>query len=366
MKYLRMPIEIESPEMMGYNNLKFNLTESSVFDANLSDLNINLQNLLLCYGHHVGKPELCQLIANDYTGITTQEILLTAGAATALFIVNTSLLEPNEEVIVMHPNYGTNIETPRAMGCNLKLLSLKIENGFRINLDELESLITAQTKLISITTPHNPTGIQFTDEELKSIIDLIEKKNIYLLVDETYRDIPFGQKKPLAASLSDKVISVSSVSKAYGLPGIRIGWIVCKNKKLMIDFLAAKEQIQICNSVVDEEIAYQFMLRRNVFLPIIKNHLNVNFNILKDWLQSQSDFEYVLPEAGCVCFPKANDDVNIERFYKILNEKYGTYVGNGHWFEMDKHFMRIGFGWCTKEELKGGLENITATINEIK
>ena len=360
-----MPIEIESPEMMGYNNVKFNLTESSVFDANLNQLNININELVLCYGNHIGNHQLRSLIASEHKDIQANDVLITAGASTALFIVNTSLLNANDEVIVFHPNYGTNIETPRAIGCNVILLELEIENDFKPDLEKLKSLITPKTKLISITTPHNPTGMQLSDVELIQIIEIAAAANCYLLVDETYRDIPFGSKTSLAASYSEFVISLSSVSKAYGLPGLRIGWLITKNKKLQKLFLAAKEQIQICNSVVDEEIALQFLMKKSDFIISIREHINTNYSILEDWLHAQNFFKYVLPVSGCVCFPKLNIDINIEKFYSYLNSELKTFVGNGHWFEMDKEYMRIGFGWPQKDELIQGLQNISDAIIEI-
>ena len=133
----------------------------------------------------------------------------------------------------------------------------------------------------------------------------------------------------------------------------------------MEKFLAAKEQIQICNSVIDEEIAHQFLQQKQKFIIPIANHLQSQFAILKTWLQNQPNISYVLPQGGCVCFPKLNEKINAEKFYEILNAKYGTYVGNGHWFEMDKHYMRVGFGWCSQNELEVGLEAINKTISEL-
>ena len=153
-----MPIEIESPEQIGYQNIEANLAESSVTDAVLSTLNFQLNDLVLCYGDHFGKPELRELIVQDDAGLTRDDVLVTAGAATALFIVNTSLLKPDDHLIVAFPNYSTNIETPRAIGCQVDFLRLTFEEGFRVNLEKLAALIRPQTKLISLTTPHNPTG----------------------------------------------------------------------------------------------------------------------------------------------------------------------------------------------------------------
>src|SRR6185369_6500216 len=117
--------------------------------------------------------------------------------------------------------------------CGINMLELKFENDFRLKMDELKKNFNASTKLISITTPHNPTGTMLSLNELKEIIQFAEANKCYILVDETYRDLTMGEKLPLAASLSDKAISISSVSKAYGIPGVRIGWLICRDKKLM-------------------------------------------------------------------------------------------------------------------------------------
>jgi aspartate/methionine/tyrosine aminotransferase len=360
-----MPIEIESPEQMGYGSIKCNLTESSVSDALYKDLNFDLKDLVLCYGHHMGKVELRELITSEYSGIYASNILLTAGAATALFIINTSLLNPGDEVLVMHPNYGTNIETPRAMGCQVTFIELEMEQSFRLNVQKIKSQITSNTKLISITSPHNPTGMRVSEKELLELIALAEEKNIYLLVDETYRDIPFGTKIGLAATFSKQVISVSSVSKAYGLPGLRIGWLITQNENLMELFLAAKEQITICNSVMDEEMTYQFLLDKAKHLNRIKKHIDQNFELLKNWLDKQNQLEYIEPQGGVVCFPRLKEGVEVEKFYAYLNQNYATYVGPGHWFEMSKRYMRIGFGWPSLKELEEGLNNISYTFKEI-
>lgn len=362
MKYVRMPIEIESPEQMGYENVKFNLTESSFTDTRLGSLDLNLNDLVLCYGDHVGHRKLRELIAQDAgPGVTADDVLLTAGAATALFMISTSLLEKGDALLVERPNYATNIETPKAIGAEIDAIELKFENGFRPVLTEIEQKLRPNTKFISITVPHNPTGTMITREELDSLIALVEKRGLYLLVDETYRDMTFKTEFPVAASLSPRVMSVSSLSKTYGLPGIRLGWIVCRDKKLMETLLAAKEQIMICGSIVDEEIAYRYWLKREEQLPRIKKAIAEKFAITKEWFQSQPHLEWVEPQGGVVCFPrmKAGLSVTPEKFYEVLNSRFKTFVGPGHWFEMDRRYMRIGFGWPSQDELKQGLRNIT-------
>jgi aspartate/methionine/tyrosine aminotransferase len=363
MKYTRMPIEVESPEQFGYDKIKCNLAESSVTDAVFSTLDIDLASLVLCYGDHLGKPELRSLIAAE-AGLKAGDILLTAGAASALFIVATSLLEKTDHLVVMRPNYATNIETPKAIGCEISYLDLDFNSGFRPNLAALRNLIRANTKYISITCPHNPTGVLLSLIELKELIAIAEEAGCFLLVDETYRDLSFEHKLPVAASLSDRVISVSSVSKAFGLPGLRLGWLSTKNTELQELFLAAKEQIFVCNSVVDEEIAYRFLLKKEAFIPRIKAHVDCNFQLLEEWMKDHPHLEWVKPGGGVVCFPRIRESevLNIDSFYSILNQNYGTYTGPGHWFEMDRRFMRIGYGWPSETEFRLGLSNIDQAL----
>ncbi len=366
MKYRRMPIEIESPEQMGYGSIRCNLTESSVTDMRLSDLGLDLRSLVLAYTDHLGKPGLREIIAADGPGLSGRDVVVTPGAAAALFIVATSLLEADDHLVVMHPNYATNIETPHAIGCQVDTLSLSFERGFRFELDRLASLMRPNTKLISLTTPHNPTGIALTEADLRAVAALAESRGCYLLVDETYREMAFSGPTPLAAGLGPRCISVASMSKSYGLPGIRIGWIIARDQALQETFLAAKEQMFICNSVVDEEIAFRVLTRKDVILPPILAKNRRAFETVRSWIAGQPALEWVEPQGGVVCFPRIRPEspVDIDAFYRILNEKYGTYVGPGPWFGMDRRFMRVGFGWPSPAELAEGLRNISAAAEE--
>jgi aspartate/methionine/tyrosine aminotransferase len=367
MQYHRMPIEIEAPEAIGYENIECNLSESSFADQRLSDLDISIDNLLLYYGDHKGKCELRELIVAE-TCLTTDDVLITPGAAAALFIIATSLLDKGDHLVVAKPNYATNIETPRTIGAEISFLNLHFEDKYQLHIEELERLITPKTKLISLTYPHNPTGTSIDEITLKKVIEIIERKGCYLLMDETYREMNFTGKLPIAATLSDKVISVSSMSKAYGLPGIRTGWVLCRNKYLLETFLAAKEQIVITNSVADEEIAFQYLKRKDELFAKPKATILNNFSIVKNFMQNQQLLEWIEPQGGCVCFPRIKKDISldVDDFYHILLNKYKTYVGSGHWFEEDKRYMRIGFGWTSATILEKGLNNILKAINETK
>ena len=373
MKYERMPIEIESPEQLGYDNIECNLTESSYQDFKFKDLGLKLDDLVLAYIDHRGHPGLRKLLSDDTgtdtkTKILPDHILLTSGAAQALFIISTTLLEKDDEMIVIRPNYATNLETPRAIQANLKIIDLTFESGWKIDTKAIEAAITPETKLVSITVPHNPTGAMMSLSEIKEVVEMTRRRGCYLLVDETYREMTFGGALPYAATHANHVISVASFSKTFGLPGIRMGWLMTKNTALFESFFAAKEQIQICGSALDEEIAFQFYQKREQFVPTIMANLKRRFEILKNWMGSQKHLEWVEPKGGCVAFPRLTDAtlarIDLEKFYRILNAEFSTHVGPGHWFEQHKRYMRIGYGWPSDEQLKKGLERITLAIEK--
>ena len=365
MKYRRMPIEEESPEQLGYDKIRYNLTESSVRDRSLRDLGIEVADMLLFYGDHVGNRDFLELLAaQSGAGVTTDDVLVTAGAAQALFIIATALLDKRDHLVVVRPNYATNIETPRAIEADISFLDLTFEQGFRIDPDALMALVTPRTKYVSITLPHNPTGVTISEADLRGIVGRVEQAGCRLLVDETYREMTFGGPLPVAATLSACAVSVSSLSKTYGIPGIRTGWLVCRDRELMRTLLAAKEQIGICGSVVDEEIAARAFAQRDAWLPEIHRFIARQRQVVADWIAGEELMEWVEPQGGVVCFPRIRLEapVDVDEFYRVLNDEHGAYVGPGHWFEQSRRHMRVGYGWPLPEELEGGLAAISASV----
>jgi len=367
-KYRRMPIEEESPEQLGYDKIRFNLTESSVRDRSLADLGIEIGDMVLFYGDHLGNDAFRELIVAQSGGaggdVSRDDVLVTAGAAQALFIIATSLLDKGDHLVVIRPNYATNIETPRAIEADISYLDLTFEEGFRIDPDKLMALVTPRTKYVSMTLPHNPTGVTMSEADLRSVVGRVEAAGCRLLVDETYREMTFGEPLPVAATLSDCAISVSSLSKTYGIPGIRSGWLVCRDRGLMATFLAAKEQIGICGSVVDEEIAARAFAQRDTWLPQINAFIRRRFEVVSSWMAGEELMEWVEPRGGCVCFPRIKPDVpvDVDEFYRALNDRHGAYVGPGHWFEQSRRHMRVGYAWPLADELEGGLAAISSSL----
>jgi aspartate/methionine/tyrosine aminotransferase len=365
MRYVRMPIEIESPEETGYSTIACNLAESSMSDRILGDLGlgIDIGKMVLLYGDHRGHPGLRALLAAEGQCAVNQ-VLLTPGAAGALFIVSTTLLAPGDHLVVLRPNYATNIETPRAIGCQISFVDLTFDQGWRYDADRIAAAMTPKTRLVSITTPHNPTGTVLDREALRAIASLVASRGAHLLVDETYRDLSATAAMPFATTLGDRVISVASLSKAYGLPGLRLGWLMTRDRALNEKFLAAKEQIIICGAVLDEEIGYRVYLRRSEELARISAEVARGRAAVRDWIAREPRMEWVEPAGGVVAFPRirSGSGVDVSRFYQLLTDEYKTWVGPGHWFEQDDRYMRVGFGWPRPSELAAGLSNVSAAL----
>jgi aspartate/methionine/tyrosine aminotransferase len=365
--YRRTPIEIESPEQLGYSTIANNLAESSFSDMCLADYGIeaDLGSTLLPYGDHLGAERLRRLIAEDGGTLAPDDVLVTAGAASALFIVATTLLGAGDHVLVCAPNYATNLETPRAIGADLEPFPLRFEEGWRLDLERLAARLRPDTRLVSVTYPHNPTGSMISHDELTALVALVERHpGARLLVDETYRELAYADPLPMAASLSPRVVAVSSMSKTYGLPGLRVGWLTCRDDRLMETFLAAKEQIFICGAVLEEELAARVLDRRADVLALVHAKTRQQLGDVRDWITDHELFEWVAPKAGVVCFPRIRPevDVDVDRFYRALLEQHGTYVGPGHWFDQDRRFFRLGFAWPTREELARGLEGLELAV----
>ncbi len=341
--------------------------ESAVKTLSVRDLGVDLDDVLLRYGYHKGKPELRASIARQYPGLSEDNVVVTTGASEANFAVVSALVDPGDHMIVEHPNYPSLYEVPRSLGCEVTLFCLRFEDGFKPDWEELRGLIRADTKLVSLTHPNNPTGSMITEAELREAVRLVEERGLFLLFDETYRHMASGDALlPAAASLSDRVVSISSMSKCFGLPGIRTGWLATKNREILDRVLAIREQVSIANNALSEKIAQEVLQNSEPFLVKARDRIAQNLEVVAGWMDEQSDFEWVRPEAGVVCLPrmKSGKRVDPEALYRRLAEEYRTFVVPGRCFEMDERFFRIGFG-ADADEIRAGLANLNQALADL-
>ena len=346
---------------------RYDVGESAVKFLKVSDLGIDLSAVELRYGYHTGRPELREQIAQEYDGLSGDHVLVTSGGAEAIFAITAALVRPGDHVIVEHPNYPSTYEVARGLGCEVTLLPLALEHRFRPELDRLDALVTPRTKLMIFTHPNNPTGSMIERFDLERLVRFAESRRIHLLFDETYRHLAFGEPLPPAASLSPWAISVTSMSKCYGLPGIRIGWLATKSQEVLDGVLAVREQVTITNSALGETIATAVLARREEFLARAKAHVRANLAVVTRWMATEREhLQWIPPEGGVVSLPRIIADRaarDPETLYRSLAEDHHVFVIPGRCFEVDNQFFRLGFG-AAQEELAAGLKRIASALKE--
>jgi len=342
------------------------LGESAVKFLTVGDLGIDLNTVGLRYGHHAGSPGLRGCIADHYPGLTADHVVVTSGASEAIFALNAALVKPGDHVIVEHPNYPSLYEIPQSLGCEVSLLRLKYRDGFKPDLGQLDELLKPNTRMISFTHPNNPTGSTISRLELEALVAFCEERNVYLLFDETYRELDFENALPPAATLSPKAISVSTMSKCYGLPGIRIGWLATRDQSILDAIVTIREQVTITNNALGEVIAQHVLRDRDRYLQQARIHVEKNRSTVSAWIGDHRWVEWNAPEAGVVGLARLKSDFrgDPEMLYRLMAEKYRTFMVPGRCFGLDNRYFRIGFG-ATDREIRRGLDNLDRALDEL-
>ena len=360
MVFERMPLEVWFDKYQF--EVDYDIGESGMKFLSVEDLGIDLNKVELRYGYHLGHPELRKVIAEQYTGNTFENVAVTTGASEGNFCVIAHLVGPKDHMIVEHPTYSSLYQIPRSLLRDHSLFKLKWADEFRPNLDELRKLIKPNTKLITLTHPNNPTGSVLTKDELKEAVEIADEAGAFLMVDETYRDMSFDAPPPLAATLSEQAISLTSMSKTWGVPGIRIGWAVAQ-RPIIEAIRAVREQVTICNSSLGEAISKKVLEDREKILPKLRNAMLSNYRIVKDWMEDQNWLEWVEPQSGVVCAPRLKNGESTDKLCELLVTKYKTFTVPGSRMELDGHF-RLGFGG-EQEELIKGLAQLKTALREL-
>lgn len=360
MVFERMPLEIWFDEYQF--EVDYDIGESGMKFLSVKDLGIDLNEVELRYGYHLGHPDLRKEIAKQYSGMAMDNVAVTTGASEGNFAVIGHLVGSKDHMIIEHPTYPSLYQIPRSLERDHSLFKLTWENEFRPDMDQLRRMVKSNTKLITLTHPNNPTGSLITEDELKEAIEITEAANAYLMVDETYRDMIFDNLPPLAATLSPNAISLTGMSKTWGLPGIRIGWVVA-DTPIIEAIRAVREQVTICNSSLGEVIAKSVLEKKDSILTDLRKTMFANYKIVKDWMEDQSWLEWIEPKSGVVCAPRLKRGGSTDELCQLLVTKYRTFTVPGSRMELEGHF-RLGFGG-DQEELIKGLDQLTLALKEI-
>lgn len=332
----------------------YNLSESGVHPVLLGELLADdpgmIDNLLatdLNYPHVNGIPELRQNIARLYEGATPDNVLVTVGAAEANYISVRTLLRAGDEIVVMLPNYMQIWGIARNHGYELRTFLLSEELGWAPDLAELESVVTANTKLIAVCNPNNPTGRILTESEMDAIVACAERVGAWILADEVYRGATriSNEENPSFYGRYDRVLAVGSMSKAYGLPGLRIGWVVAPVPT--IDGIWARHEYTTISATMLSNKLTEIALSPEVrprLLRRTRDYIRQGYPILQEWMDSHpGTFTLTPPDAAAIAFVRYRLDVNSTELTERLRREKSVLIVPGDHFGMD-HFLRISFG----------------------
>ena len=314
--------------------------------------------LRLGYTEVPGSAELRQAVAGLYEGIEPEHVLALAAAEEGIFIAYHALLEPGQHVVVEAPSYGSAIAVARSTGAEVTLWQRRHEDGWGYDLDELERLLRADTRMLYLNSPHNPTGSTISAGELERLVGMLEERGTVLLSDEVYRGLEHDPalQPPAACEVYQRAISLNTVSKAYGLPGLRIGWLACREPALLDPIKELKLYTSICCSA-PSELLVALALRNSARLVGESRALALrNLPLLEDFLDRHSELlEWVRPTGGPIGFPRVRDGRDVTDWCEQTAERAGVLLLPGSVYEQPDH-VRMGFGRSSLPEALARLE----------
>jgi len=368
------PFELERIMSDWEQVVDYNLSESGAHPATLRELlsdRLTIEDLLateLNYPQVEGSPELRQRIADLYTGASLDNVLVTVGCAEANFVAVQTILERGDEMVVMIPNYMQIWGIGHNYGYRVKTFHLREEHAWAPDLDELHDAVSEETKLIAVCNPNNPTGAIMTEEDMDGVVAAAERAGAWILADEVYSGAErlIDEQTPSFWGRYDRVLAMNSLSKAYGLPGLRVGWVVAP-KSIRDEIWRRHEYTTISTTMLSNSLAAAALSPavRPRLIERARGYIRRGFSILEEWLaRHQETFSLVPPQAAAIAFPRYHLDVSSSELAERLIHEKSVLVGAGDHFGVDHH-LRISFG-LPADYLRSALDRIHELIAELR
>jgi len=368
------PFDMERMMSKWENVVEYNLSESGVHPMTVRELVDDpavIDELLsteLGYAQGNGAIELRERVALLYPGATADNVLITVGCAEANFITLQTMLRPGEEIVMMLPNYMQIWGTAHNLGFRVKSFNLKEELGWAPDLDDLNDAVSEKTKLIALCNPNNPTGYILTEAEMDAIVAAADRVGAWILADEVNSG---AERLTDTQTLSfwgryDKVLAHNGLSKSYGLPGLRIGWVVGPTDT--VDEIWARHEYTTIGATMLSNKLAAIALSPEVRLRLLKrsrDYIRQGFPILEGWLESHGGtFSLVPSKAAAIAFARYQLDVNSTELVDRLTHEKSVLIVPGDHFGLD-HYLRISFG-LPPDYLRAGLDRIHELIVELR
>jgi len=368
------PFELERIMSDWEQAVEFNLSESGAHPLTLQELlsdGSDLDDLMateLNYPHVEGTPELRERIAALYPGAGPDNVLVTVGCAEANYITVETMLDRGDEIVVMLPNYLQIWGIGHNRGYRVKPFHLREEQGWAPDLDELNDRVTEETKLIAVCNPNNPTGAILSEDEMDSIAEAADRVGAWILADEVYSGAErlTDEQTPTFWGRYDRVLAMNSLSKAYGLPGLRIGWVVAP-EETRDAIWRRHEYATISATMLSNKLATVALSPsvRPRLIQRVRGYIRRGFAIFEAWLEEhEGTLSLVPPRAAAIAFPRYHLDINSTELVDRLIREKSVLVGAGDHFGVDHH-LRISFG-LPADYLRPALDRIHDLIIELQ
>lgn len=338
---------------------RYNLTASDAQSLSMAELlamasdedRQAFEELHLGYTETFGSPALRSEIAATYETIDSDHVLCFAGAGEGIYTTMKVLLEPQDHVIVVTPNYQSAETVPLAIA-EVSGVRLDPDDHWSLDMQQVREALRPNTKLISINFPNNPTGAVPTQETINELVTLCRKRGLWLFSDEVYRLIERDDsiRLPQIADVYERGLSLNVMSKAYGLPGLRIGWIACQDRDALVRFERYKHYLSICNSAPSEKLAIIALKASEQILQRNRDLVRANAEVARAFFaRHRALFEFSAPDGGCVCFCRYKGADGVDEFCRRLVDEAGVLLLPASIYRSDvaevpQDYFRLGLG----------------------
>ena len=328
-----------------------NMTVAQLLKLASPDDRAAFGDLRLSYTETFGSPALRAEIARTYDTVGPEHLLCFAGAEEAIYAAMHVLLDPADHAIVVTPNYQAAETVPLGI-CEVTGVPLDIDRDWELDIDLLRAALRPDTKLISINFPNNPTGKIIPRATFDAIVEICRSRGIWLFSDEVYRLIERDRalRLPQAVDVYERAVSLNVMSKAYGLPGLRIGWLACKDRAMLVRFERFKHFLSICNSAPSEVLARIALKARDRILERNRQVVRGNLSVLDAFFADYAHlFDWREPDGGCVGFIRYKGAEGVEEFTRRLVEESGVLLLPSSIYRSElgpvpDNCLRVGFG----------------------
>ncbi len=307
-----------------------------------------------------GYAPLIESIASYY-GTTSERVALASGASGANFLVLAALLSPGDEVVIERPAYDPLIGAAELIGAVVTRFERRFEDGFDVDPERVQAAITPKTRLIVLTHPHNPSGVALDSAAVDRIAALAERHGVYVLIDEVYLDTLTPQPAP-AANRSDRIISTSSLTKSYGLAGLRAGWVIAA-PEVTAAVRRVRGAVEAIGAFPGELMAHAAFSGIETLRARARSILAPGLDRLAAFVDSREELEWALPAGGTVGFPRLRGHDDAGPFIEALLADFDTAVVPGRFFDCPAH-LRIAFSG-DPEVLAGGIEQLGRALDRL-